>query len=389
MRAQTFAPGPFAAIALIAVACLPLAARAQASGSETPSSQAPAQLSPIKLAPIKLAPIKLAPIVPSLSTAAPAPPVPALKPPAQQTPDVPALAKPIPEPPAAVTPAPAAPMPVATAPAPTAPASSPDITKMAPIDLATAAVLNLEHADTLPGHYTFLKTEQVQEIIDDKLVADHTTGFESVFIGGLPYLRRISYDGNPLSDKDQKSEQRLYDKAVKDRTGLSEATRLALAKHASRDAVLNYNRVPFDFALKLDGHTTVDGIDCVVLDAMPLPTSLAPSQQLHLRLAIEPTDLQVLDIHKEFLAANNGFDKGTVVEARYELHEGNPLLAEQTLDTVVRFKELLDKPIHVHQVTRYTNYRRFRATVTIEAVHELPPDVPKVDPKAPPSSPPR
>jgi hypothetical protein len=260
---------------------------------------------------------------------------------------------------------------------------------MAPIDLATAAVLNLEHADTLPGHYTFLKTEQVQEIIDDKLVADHTTGFESVFIGGLPYLRRISYDGKPLSDKEQKAEQKLYDKAVKDRTGLSEATRLALAKHASRNAVLNYNRVPFDFALKLDGHTTVDGIDCVVLDALPLPTSVAPSQQLHLRLAIDPDGLQVLDIHKEFLAADNGFDKGTVVEARYELHEGNPLLAEQTLDTVVRFKELLNKPIHVHQVTRYTNYRRFRATVTIEAVHELPPDEPKVDPKATPPSQPR
>ena len=266
-------------------------------------------------------------------------------------------------------------------------ASADALARMAPIDIATVAILNLERADTLPDHYTFLKTDQVQDIIDGKLVVDHTTEYESLFIGGLPYLRRVAYDGQPLSEKDQKAEQKLYDKAVKDRTGLSPATRLALAKHASKDAILNYNRVPFDFDLKLDGHITVDGIDCVVLDALPLPSTTAPAQQIHLRLAIDPASFQVLDIHKEFLAANNGFGEGTVVEARYELHDGDPLLAEQTLDTVVRFKELLNRPIHVHQVTKYTNYRRFRATVTIEAVHELPPDEVRAEPKAEPTPP--
>jgi len=264
------------------------------------------------------------------------------------------------------------------------------------LDLATIAVVHFDQAQYLPERYTFLKTVHTQQYIDGKLVVEHTTGYESLFLGGLPYLRRVSVDGQPLEGKDLRNEKKLYDAAVKQRKGLDDRARLALIHHASRDATTDLDRLPFDFNLTLDGHMAIDAagghaatdapagpIDCLVLDATPLPSITAPSGQRHIRLAVDPANMQVLDVSIEFLAPDNGYDAGTTVHLRYGLFGDEPLLVEQTLDSVVRFKELLGKPIHVHDVTTYTDYHRFRATVTLEAAHELPPDTPAGDPPSP------
>jgi hypothetical protein len=255
----------------------------------------------------------------------------------------------------------------APAPAPKPPAGPPNLKQMSPEQIADLAAYNIKLASLAAAHYTYKETEHNQNYIDGKLVVDHTTVTENIFINNLPYMRKIMFDGKPLEGKELKAEQKLYDDAVRERRALDEAGRAGITKGALRSVSSNINRLSANFVLKLDGHQTVDGEDCVVLDAVPPDGNTDPQLAQHIRIALEADTGDVLDVSIENLEDQNGFSKGTVQHLHYKIVGGNTLLDSETFDSVVRFKELLGKPITIHRERAYSDYKRFRATVTIKS----------------------
>ncbi len=264
------------------------------------------------------------------------------------------------------------------------PVPSPDSTTSAPpadltpAELARIAAEKLEAVARASSHYTYLQTELNQQTMDGALVVNHTTVYENIFLGGLPYLHRISLDGVPLTGKELAKENKLYDQALHDRSGLDEATRARLTKTGQRSTTrTDLDQLATYFQLHSDGLQTIDNHSCLLLDATPIPGLDVPSVQRHIRIALDAQTLDLVDISIEFLADDSGFSKGTIIHTRYAPVAGVNLPAEQDFDTVIVFKELLDKPVKVHKVLTFSNYRRFRATVTIKMADGEPPPPPE------------
>lgn len=250
---------------------------------------------------------------------------------------------------------------------------------MPPAQLANLAAERIRAASHHLQDYIFLDTEHNQNYIDGSLVVDHTTVSESIFIGGLPYLRKISVDGHPLEGKQLAEENKLYDKAVKERTSLNEETRARLMKHDIGKKTDNLDHLDAHYRVEVPGHLVLDDHDCLLIDAVPLPSTLNPDLLRHIQIAIDTVTHNVINVHIEYLADDDGFDKGTVLNTRYHLLGGSIALPyQQTLDSVVQIPQLLNKKIHVVKSHTYSNYRKFRATVTIESVEGPPPPEPPI-----------
>ena len=293
-------------------------------------------------------------------------------------------APPAPTPPAAaaaaqVKPAPAAAPGQAPAPNPILPLTPPltGLAVLPPAKLANLAAERIRAASHRLEDYVYLDTEHNQNYIDGALVVDHTTVSESIFIGGLPYLRKISVDGHPLAGKDLAEENKLYDKAVKERTSLNEETRARLMKHPLGKNTDDLDHLDAHYHIEVPGHQVLDDHDCLIIDAVPLPGTINTALQRHIQIAIDTVTHNVINVHIEYLADDNGFLKGTLLNTRYHLLGGTIALPyAQALDTVVQIPQLLNKKIHVIKTHTYSNYRKFRATVTIENVEGPPPPEP-------------
>jgi hypothetical protein len=260
---------------------------------------------------------------------------------------------------------------------------------MTPAQIADVAARGITASGMFIEKYTYVETEHIQNFIDGALVVDHTTVTENIFIHNLPYMRKTAVDGKPLTGKDLKRETAMYDQAVKQRTALDEAARANMMRHALRTTSrTDLDKLATNFNLAVLGHETIDGHDCIILDATPKSENPTTDLARHIRMDIEPTSLVVLDIRIEFLADDNGFSKGSVLDTHYTLINGVPLPTHQTWDTTVTFKELLNKAIRIHRDITYSNYRRFHATATIHLVSEVPEGTPTTpEPSAAPEAP--
>jgi len=245
---------------------------------------------------------------------------------------------------------------------------------MPPAQLADLAAERIHAASQRLQDYIYYDTEHNQNYIDGALVVDHTTVSESIFIGGLPYLRKLSVDGHPLAGKDLAQENKLYDNAVKERTSLNEDTRARLMKHDLGKKTDDLDHLASRFNVQIPGEQMLDNHDCLVIDATPIRGTTDPDLQRHIQIAIDTVTHNVINVRIEYLADDNGFDRGTLLETRYHLLGGTTALPyQQTFDSVVQVPQLLNKKIHVVKTHTYSNYRKFRATVTIESVDGPPP----------------
>jgi hypothetical protein len=248
---------------------------------------------------------------------------------------------------------------------------------MPPATLADIAGRGIAATNLLTEKYTYTEAEHIQNFIDGTLRVEHTTVTENIFIHGLPYMRKVSVDGEELKGKDLKRENALYEEAVKKRTALDEATRADMQRHAFRSSSrTDLDHLADNFELSIQGHELIDGLDCVILDATPKPENTSTANARHIRMDIETHNLVVLNIRIEFLADDNGFSKGSVLDTHYTMLNGVPLATHQDWDTTVTFKELMNKAIRIHRDITYSNYRRFHATVTIVATAEAPAEIP-------------
>jgi len=235
--------------------------------------------------------------------------------------------------------------------------------------LLRAHVERLQHTDPAPQQsFTFVVLHHDLNYTHGKLTSDHSFKTEQIFIGGLPYRRRIERDGKPLTGKELAHETELYDKAVAERKGLTEDQRSALA-HAKTytSGGPTPEQFPTEFHAEIAGRENVSGRECTVLDLTPLHPGQGPAAlQRHIRLSLDNERYDVLHLWTEFLAESNGFSKGTTVEGRNAYLEGTLLPVFSSIDTTVSVKAVLHNVnLHVIGTDEFSGYRRFRSTIVL------------------------
>jgi hypothetical protein len=253
--------------------------------------------------------------------------------------------------------------------------------QLSPADLTHAFVQHQASAPDSQQDYTFFILHRDLNYIHGKLSDDQSYKSEQVFIAGVPYVHRLERNGKPLQGKELQQENELYAKTLQERTGLTDEVRRNLL-HAKARTVQTYplDQLESQFHPQITGHPNVDGHPSILLDLTPLHPDAHPSLQRHILLTLDAANRNILQSHTQFLAPDNGFSKGTVIEFHNAYLNGVLLPTATTFDSTLQVKRFLI-PIDVHDISTdtYTNYRRFTATVTLKSTSN--PDVPAPPPR--------
>ena len=238
-------------------------------------------------------------------------------------------------------------------------------------ELTRLYVQQAEDGQDEKQNYTFLIHAHNLTYRNGRVTNDSTSDSEQVFIGGLPYIRRLAKDGKPLVGKDLKHENELYEKAVKERGGLTEEDRMK-ATNMKKTGITFLPRDHFvsDFHQEILGHALVDGHDCILLDLTPLSKSEPDQLQLHIRLSIESTTFKLVEYRVETLGQIGNFVKGSVFEERDFYMDKVWLPVSSKIDALVGEGDT-SRTVHFVDTDEFTHYRRFRTSATI---HDAPPE---------------
>jgi len=230
-------------------------------------------------------------------------------------------------------------------------------------DLATDAVAHLLESAKQHEHYTFLDTEHDVSYIDGKSNEEKTTLSETIELEGQPYTRRLQVNGRPLSGKALAHEQQLYDQAIQERRSVSDvrAQGHKTFQHSSSSVL---NRLTLDFTNRVIGHEPMDGRACVQLLFEPKP-GVSPAPTKKLTLWVDLATHEVLRDDQELLVVENNLLPGSVFSTRFTPVDG--VLLEKQFIGNFNWNEpaMHNKLIHLIATHDFTNYRRFRTTVTI------------------------
>jgi len=131
-----------------------------------------------------------------------------------------------------------------------------------------------------------------------------------------------------------------------------------------------------DFAIHLVGHDTLNGHDCILLEAAPLKVLANPRRDLRYRIWIDPSGPWLLRSSAESLADDSigvqadGYTsrvinlKGSQRTTTYTVFNGTTLPVQITSDDI--WENIVDlEPMHTSRVLTYSNWRYFTAIVTI------------------------
>lgn len=230
-----------------------------------------------------------------------------------------------------------------------------------PDTLAKVAVTHLRAAWNESAHYTYLDTEHDHSFIDSKFNQDRTKVSETIFLEGAPYTRLISVDGKPLTGKALAHEQAMYDQAVRERRSVSDvkADQKRHFQHTIADEL-----DPANFDHRLVGHATIDGHACLLLLFEP-KASATPIPTRKFTFWIDERDHQVLRYEQELLTTQNNILAGSIFSYRFAWVEGFLLPSETHMDLSWDEPAMRNKRIHLLATHTFSNYRRFRTSVTI------------------------
>lgn len=262
----------------------------------------------------------------------------------------------------------------------TIPASLPaqqPLSQLSPADLTHAFVQHETSAPNNQHAYTFLILHRDLNYVHGIRTGDDTYKSEMIYIGGLPYVHRIEHNGKPLRGKELEHENQLYDKTLRERTGLTDEVRSKLLnqKTHSVQSLPPLDQLESQFRPQIAGHPTLDGHPSILLDLTPLHPDAPPPLQRHILLTLDASNLNILQSHVELLATDNGFRKGTLFETRNSYVNGVLLPASTSADTTINLKwHFIPFTLHLIGTDEFSSYRRFTTSVTLKSTSD--PDVP-------------
>jgi len=224
-------------------------------------------------------------------------------------------------------------------------------------------------------HYAFVDHHEDITYVRDKQTHEESYTAEQIFIAGMPYLHRLEANGKPLTGKALARENELYEKAVHERSGLTEPDRWKMQDKKT----FNLELIPRDklerrFSKFVWGRDIVNGHECWVLELLPSNPDAPADVQRHIRLWIDAPNHKVMRVWVEYLKDDGTVRKGTTLQTNYADTEDEVLPTDSRFDflgTTSGNKGTLD--FRVVSTDVYSNYRRFRTSVTLNPAHEVPP----------------
>ena len=211
-----------------------------------------------------------------------------------------------------------------------------------------------------------------------KVTVDETSRYETVFVEGLPYRRKVEENGKPLRGKQAAAEAKRYEETVAARRQMEvEAKRRSMLSRTWHfELPLRY--LPRLFDNRVVSHEQVDGRDVVVVESTPRVGAIGSSaaEQSALRkkettwvdaedampVRVEMTQL----VDGELLAGSTfRFDYERRKETLAKASEGSApvwLIHHADMKGAGKFYWMT---LRFESEQTYTNYRRFRVDVRL------------------------
>lgn len=244
-------------------------------------------------------------------------------------------------------------------------------------DALATALSRVDAADKDVRRFTYILDISMANIGPGGRLQDfQTLKYETLYLNNSPYMRLLEKDGAPLTGSDLKAEQKRYNKAI------AKKKDLGINQRADTDGYgIVKSDVPLttvldsSYTLQLADTALYNGDPVHVIDANPVPTVKRMSTCLwHVRFWVSDKTGDLV----RYLADTKGDDReqclGAYEDFRYIEVDGIP----KTLSETTRFN--LPSPAGdgtwrtSKSVARYSNYRRFGATITIHNGEVVPND---------------
>lgn len=141
-------------------------------------------------------------------------------------------------------------------------------------------------------------------------IVDESAKFESVSLGGKPYLRMIEENGTALEDREADDEEESYRSSIAAGNGKSIEERISEIVSRGVDLGLNLDLLPKYFDISVIGLNKVGGRDAFELLCTPR-TDIRPKNvdragtQFSVRVWVDAHDLAFSQVQAELLADHN------------------------------------------------------------------------------------
>lgn len=195
---------------------------------------------------------------------------------------------------------------------------------------------------------------------------------EMLYLSGRPYVRLLAINGNPLSGKALKAEQRRYDEAIKRGNGFTEKQRFEQSKGKYEQVNVHFHTLLTDYDNRAKGTASIDDINCVVVDSMPKPG--AP--QRHVTLWIDPDRKEIVKVAFDLLADEGDLKKGSSGWMLFQPMDGAVVMVSSHVDYQIAFGSQNAHPARLVKDSTMSDFHRFGSTSTILPGSTSPPPQP-------------
>jgi hypothetical protein len=238
--------------------------------------------------------------------------------------------------------------------------------------LLKRVVENLKAHDLKSQSYTF--TEDYHNINYDKKLkirTDDTAKYETVFVEGTPYKRKVEENGKPLSGKAAEEEENKYQATVSERRRMNAELKRTPFQREYR-VPSSYEEWPKLFAATRRGEEMLDGRPVLRMVLTPRPDIQPESEaqkdalQTSIQLWIDKADEHPVHIKREYLRDGIYMLRGGTIELFWQKDPQNgTYLLTQAL-TRYRAKYLWE-PVTGETDQQFSNYKRFGVEVKVTA----------------------
>jgi hypothetical protein len=237
-------------------------------------------------------------------------------------------------------------------------------------ELLKRVVANLKADDLKSRAYTFTEdyhnTNYSKKL---KIDLDETAKYETVFIDGTPYKRKIEENGKPLGLKAAEEEERRYQATVAERRRINdELTQTPF--HREYRISSSYEEWPNLFTAKNQGEETLEGrrISRMVLTPRPGITPQSDAQkdalQTSIQLWIDKADERPLHLKREYIRDGVYMLRGSAIELFWQKEPQNGIYLLNRAYT--RYKaNFLGTVVSGETNQEFSNYKRFGVDVKV------------------------
>ena len=239
-----------------------------------------------------------------------------------------------------------------------------------PAELLKRVVANLTAHDLKSRSYTF--TEDYHNINYNKKLKidiDETAKYETVFIEGTPYRRKVQENGKPLTGGAAAEEEKKYQATVAERRRINDELKQT-PFHREYRLSSAYEEWPNLFVARIQGEEILDGrhISLVVLTPrsgiIPESDAQKDALQTSIQLWVDKADELPVHVKREYMRDGVYMLRGGAIELFWqkEPESGTYLLNHVTTRYRVNF---LGTSVSGVADQEFSNYKRFGVDVKV------------------------